>query len=98
MAILELLAGVILALLAAIGIQYGRSKHKEVAQKQAELERTTYALRELERVRQAAAAARETADREYKAPIDTKARTDFESPKAGYQPMKTPTGNPPGDE
>lgn len=78
MGILELLGGLILALLAALGFQYGRSKNKEVEQKQAELERTHYAMNELERVRQAAAAARANADREYQAPIDTKARTDFE--------------------
>jgi hypothetical protein len=79
MGILELLGGVILALLAALGIQYGRSKHKEVEQKQAELERTHYAMNELERVRQAEEAARATANKEYKAPIDTKTRKDFEN-------------------
>jgi hypothetical protein len=78
MGILELLGGVILALLAALGFQYGRSKRKEVEQKQAELERTHYAMNELERVRQAAEAARTTADKEYQAPIDTKTRKDFE--------------------
>lgn len=75
---LELLGGVILALLAAMGFQYGRGKSKEVAIEREKAARANYALNELERVRQAAAAARATANKEYQAPIDTKARKDFE--------------------
>ena len=78
MGILELLAGIILALLAAMGFQYGRSKNKEVAIEREKAERANYAMNELERVRQAAAAARATANKEYHAPIDIKARKDFE--------------------
>ena len=75
---LELLGGVILALLAAMGFQYWRSKNKEVEVEREKAERANYAMNELERVRQAAAAARARANKEYKAPIDVKARKDFE--------------------
>ena len=75
---IEALVAVIVALLGAVGFQYARGKSKELERQQLEKERALYALRELERVRQAVEAARANADKEYQAPIDTKTRKDFE--------------------
>jgi len=75
----EILGAVIVALLGALGIQYARGKSKDLERQQLEKDRALYALRELERVRQMAEAARANADKEFKAPIDTKTRKDFEN-------------------
>lgn len=75
---IEALVAVIIALLGAVGFQYARGKSKELERQKLEKDRVLYALNELERVRKAAEAARANADKEFNAPIDTKARKDFE--------------------
>jgi hypothetical protein len=75
---IEILAVIFFALIGALGIQWSRAKNDELDRQKIEADRALYALRELERVRKAAEAARANADKEYNAPIDTKERKDFE--------------------
>lgn len=78
MGLVELLAGIIAALLAAIGVSRWQLRRERDSSALETLDREHYGWAELERVRRIAAEARATADREENKPIDEQGRTDFE--------------------
>lgn len=77
MGITEILVGILLALLAALGLTWGRLKSKDAKVAQANADRATAVTAQEEHTRQQAQAAEANADREYHETIDKKTRTDF---------------------